>query len=94
MKNLWKLNGHEITDLLNNKEVSATEICNDLIEHIEKISIGDLVTTSGKGGIFPPFQLIGQVVGKNSDEIEISIFENIATLSHVKLLNYRLIKQN
>ena len=38
MKNLWKLNGYEITDLLNKKEVSATEICNDLIEHIEKIN--------------------------------------------------------
>ena len=62
------------------------------VEHIEKISIGDLVTTSGRGGIFPPFQLIGQVVGKNSNEIEISIFENIAALSHVKLLNYKLKK--
>ncbi len=38
LKNLWKLNGYEITDLLNKKEVSATEICNDLIEHIEKIN--------------------------------------------------------
>ena len=66
----------------------------EYVEHIEKISIGDLVTTSGKGGIFPPFQLIGQVVRKKSNEIEISIFENIATLSHVKLLNYKLIKEN
>ena len=64
----------------------------DFVEHIEKISIGDLITTSGKGGIFPPFQLIGQVVGKKSNEIEISIFENIAALSHVKLLNYKLKK--
>ena len=60
------------------------------IEDIEKISIGDLVTTSGKGGIFPPFQLIGQVVGKKINEIEISLFEDIPSLSHVKLLNYRL----
>ena len=62
----------------------------EFVEHIEKISIGDLVTTSGKGGIFPPFQLIGQVVGKKSNEIEISIFENITALSHVKLINYKL----
>ncbi len=60
------------------------------IEDIEKISIGDLVTTSGKGGIFPPFQLIGQVVGKKINEIEISLFEDIPSLSHVKLLNYKL----
>ena len=66
----------------------------EFVEHIEKISIGDLVTTSGKGGIFPPFQLIGQVVGKKSNEIEISIFENITSLSHVKLLNYKLKKEN
>jgi rod shape-determining protein MreC len=66
----------------------------EFVEHIEKISIGDLVTTSGKGGIFPPFQLIGQVVGKKSNEIEISIFENITALSHVKLLNYKLKKEN
>ena len=59
-------------------------------ENIEKISIGDLVTTSGKGGIFPPFQLVGQVVGKKSNEIEISIFEDIRSLSHVKLLNYKI----
>ena len=38
MKDLWKLNGHEITNLLNKKKVSATEICNNLIEHIEKIN--------------------------------------------------------
>ena len=38
MKDLWKLNGHEITYLLNKKKVSATEICNILIEHIEKIN--------------------------------------------------------
>ena len=62
----------------------------EFIEHIEKISIGDLVTTSGKGGIFPPFQLIGQVVGKKSNDIEISIFEDIKSLSHVKLLNYKI----
>ena len=60
------------------------------VEDIEKISIGDLVTTSGKGGIFPPFQLIGQVVGKKDNEIEINLFEDITSLSHVKLLNYKL----
>ena len=38
MEDLWKLNGYEITDLLNKKEVSATEICYNLIDHIEKIN--------------------------------------------------------
>ncbi len=35
MKDFWKLNGYEISNLLNKKEVSATEICNNLITHIE-----------------------------------------------------------
>jgi len=38
LKDLWKINGYEISALLNKKEVSATEICNNLIEHIEKIN--------------------------------------------------------
>ncbi len=66
----------------------------EFVENIEKISIGDLVTTSGKGGIFPPFQLVGHVVGKKSNEIEISIFEDITSLSHVKLLDYKLKKES
>ena len=38
MKDLWKIYGYEISDLLNKKKVSAAEICNNLIEHIEKIN--------------------------------------------------------
>ena len=38
MKDLWKINGYEISDLLNKKEVSAVEICSNLIDHIEKIN--------------------------------------------------------
>ncbi len=38
MQDLWKLYGHEISDLLIKKEVSATEICNNLISHIEYIN--------------------------------------------------------
>ena len=38
MKDFWKINGYEISDLLKKKEVSAAEICNKLIEHIEKIN--------------------------------------------------------
>ena len=34
MKDFWKLNGYEISNLLNKKEVSATEICNNLMTHI------------------------------------------------------------
>ena len=62
----------------------------EFAENIEKISIGDIVATSGKGGIFPPFQMIGQVVGKKTNEIEIIVFEDVKSLSHVKILDYKL----
>ena len=38
MTKLWSLHAHQISKLLKNKEVSATEICNSLINHIEEIN--------------------------------------------------------
>ena len=38
MTNLWSLHAHQISKLLKNREVSATEICNSLINHIEEIN--------------------------------------------------------
>ncbi len=58
-------------------------------KNLESIMIGDLVTTSGKGGVFPPYLLIGQVVGKKGTTLEVEIFEDINTLTHVRLLNYK-----
>ena len=36
MKDLWKLNGLEISELFKKKEVSALEICQETIKHIER----------------------------------------------------------
>ena len=38
MAELWALTAAEISKLFKAKEVSAVEICNDTIEHIEKIN--------------------------------------------------------
>jgi amidase len=38
MEELWALTAAEISKLFKAKEVSAVEICNDTIEHIEKIN--------------------------------------------------------
>ena len=58
-------------------------------KNLESIMIGDLVTTSGKGGVFPPYLLIGQVIGKKGTSLEVEIFEDINSLTHVRLLDYK-----
>ena len=60
----------------------------DFIKESAQVAIGDLVTTSGKGGIFPPYIFVGQVVKKGEDYIEVELFEDIDTLTHVRLINF------
>ena len=38
MQQLWSLNANEISKLFKTKEVSAVEICNQMIQHIENIN--------------------------------------------------------
>ena len=38
MEKLWSLNAYEISKLFKNKEVSAVEICNETIKHIESVN--------------------------------------------------------
>ena len=58
------------------------------IKESSKVAIGDLVTTSGKGGIFPPYIFVGQVVKKGEDYLEVELFEDIDSLTHVRLINF------
>ena len=60
----------------------------DFIKESAHVAIGDLVTTSGKGGIFPPYIFVGQVVKKGEDYLEVELFEDIDTLTHVRLINF------
>ena len=60
----------------------------DFITESAQVVIGDLVTTSGKGGTFPPYIFVGQVVKKGEDYLEVELFENIDTLTHVRLINF------
>ena len=63
--------------------------------NISSLNEGDLVTTSGKGGIFPSNIPIGTVSDKNQKNkyIEIDLFERINSLSHVRIINYKLEKE-
>ena len=50
------------------------------------IKIGDSVSTSGKGGIFPPYILIGEVVNVTKESIEVGLLEDIDNITHVRLI--------
>lgn len=65
------------------------------LSNISSLNEGDLVTTSGKGGIFPSNIPIGTVSDKNQKNkyIEIDLFERINNLSHVRIINYKLEKE-
>ena len=54
----------------------------------DKIKVGDKISTSGRGGIFPPYILIGKVSSVIGTEIEVELFEDIESLTHVRILEY------
>ena len=70
---------------------------NPIVEYVreyKKINVGDIVTTSGKGGIFPPFLVVGQVASIKGDRIEVELSEDISQLTHIRLLNYKFNQNN
>ena len=60
----------------------------DFVKEFSQVIIGDLVTTSGKGGIFPSYIFVGQIVKKEKDYLEVELFEDIDSLTHIRLLNF------
>ena len=61
----------------------------DFVKEFSQVTIGDLVTTSGKGGIFPSYIFVGQIVKKEKDYLEVELFEDIDSLTHIRLLNFK-----
>ena len=50
MSDLWKLTGFEISELFKKKEISAVEICNETIKHIEILKKTNLFCRSDQIG--------------------------------------------
>ena len=70
---------------------------NPIIEYVREyknIKVGDLVTTSGKGGVFPPYLVVGQVTRIKGERIEVELTEDVSQLTHVILLNYKFNQDN
>ena len=65
------------------------------IKKMIDLNIGDLVLTSGKGGIFPSDIPIGILSSKNfkNQYIEVDLFETVNNLSRVRIINYQLNKK-
>ena len=70
---------------------------NPIVEYVREyknINVGDIVSTSGKGGIFPPYLVVGQVAGIDGERIEVELIEDISQLTHIRLLNYKFNQNN
>ncbi len=54
----------------------------------DMIKVGDTISTSGRGGIFPPYILIGQISSVTENEITVELFEDIEKLTHIRILEF------
>lgn len=61
------------------------------IKNLSEIKVGDLVVTSGKGGVFPSNLAVGSIaiLDKKKQHIEVDLFVNTKNLSRVRILNYQ-----
>lgn len=61
----------------------------EFLDASEAIKPGDLVRTSGDGGVFPPDIPVGRVIVTQSQEWRVALMSDYSRLEFVRLLRYR-----
>ena len=60
----------------------------EFLDGNDRIKAGDLIETSGEGGVFPPDLPVGRVVSTRSDTWRAALLADYARLEFVRLLRY------
>ena len=81
---------YEIQGILIGQNLNRPKV--NYIKNLDNIEVGDLVSTSGKGGIFPSNLPIGRVsaVDRKNQYVEVELFVNAGDLSRVRIINYKI----
>jgi rod shape-determining protein MreC len=84
------ISSSEIQGILIGQNLNRPKI--NYIKNLNDIKVGDLVVTSGKGGIFPSNLVVGSVaiLDKKNQHIEVDLIVNPKTLSRVRIINYQI----
>lgn len=61
----------------------------EFFDRREPINPGELVETSGDGGVFPPDLPVGRVIGTEGKELRVALMSSLNRLEFVRLLRYR-----
>lgn len=61
----------------------------EFLDATESVRPGDLVETSGDGGVFPPDIPVGRVIASPSQEWRVSLMSDYSRLEFARLLRYR-----
>ena len=84
------ISSSEIQGILIGQNLNRPKI--NYIKNLNDIKVGDLVVTSGKGGIFPSNLVVGSVavLDKKNQNIEVDLLVNPKSLSRVRIINYQI----
>lgn len=86
---------NHLTGLINNYDYKTGYLEVEGISNTEKVSVGDLVYTSGLGGVFPSGILIGKVESITTDVYDLAKIINVSPSANFDNINYvTVLKRN